>query len=369
MAIGITEGAGFLGANVRERLDLLGLTSGETTEAAARLLPSGAGVAGKVHARAHATGRLEPEAFGLSEASCRAWRGTFTVGLLEVRRTAEDPGEHGPTVKAVMATSDGREIECVRIPVPTPAGRAPRATLCLSSQAGCRMGCAFCETGRPGLARNLTAAEIVSQVVTSRTVLGWDFRNLVFMGMGEPLDNLAELSRALRVLTDMQGLRYPAERITVCTCGDADGIRGLKALGMRRLNLSVSLNAADDGLRSRLMPVNRRTDLAALAAALAAYPQRRTFVLGVNYCLLPGINDARADAKRVAGYCATLGRVYVNLIPYNPGSHPLCRTPTGDEARRFLGWLRAEGLEAGPRSARGGSIMAGCGQLGGPRSG
>jgi 23S rRNA (adenine2503-C2)-methyltransferase len=352
---------------MRPPIDLLGLTSREAIEAAARLLPSGAGVAGKLYARAFASGSLEPEAAGLSAASCRAWRAAFTVGRLEVRRTVEEPGEHGVTVKAVLATHDGHEVECVRIPVPVPAGSAPRATLCISSQAGCRMGCAFCETGRMGLVRNLTAAEIVSQAVTVRTKLGWDFRNLVFMGMGEPLDNIGELARALRALTDMRGLRYPAERITVCTAGLAEGIRGLRALGMRRLNLSVSLNAADDEQRCRLMPVNGLTSLAALAAELAAYPQRRTFVLGINWCLLPGINDSEADARRAAAWCAGIGRVYVNLIPYNPGTHPLCRAPTPEETGRFLGRLRAAGLEAGLRSARGGSIMAGCGQLGGRR--
>lgn len=367
MAIGTATAAGFPVTGEPKRLDLMGLTSGETAEAARKLLPSGAGVAGKLHARAHATGRLEPEAFGLSAASCRAWRAAFTVGLLEVRRTVEEPGEHGATAKAVLATHDGHEIECVRIPVPVPAGSPPRATLCVSSQVGCRMGCAFCETGRAGLVRNLSAAEIVSQLVTSRTVLGWDCRNVVFMGMGEPLDNLPALAQALRVLTDMRGLRLPAERLTVCTAGDAEGIRGLRALGMSRLNLSISLNAADDTARSRLMPVNRQTDLAALAAALAAYPQRRTFVLGVNWCLLPGINDSRADARGAAAWCRTLGRVYVNLIPYNPGSHPLCPAPTPEQTGRFLAWLREEGLEAGLRSARGGSIMAGCGQLGGRR--
>ncbi|MCK7490745.1 MAG: NAD-dependent epimerase/dehydratase family protein [Comamonadaceae bacterium] len=201
--------------------------------------------------------------------------------------------------------------------------------------------------------RNLAAAEIVAQVVTARTVLGWDCRNVVFMGMGEPLDNLEELARALRVLTDQRGLRYPAERLTVCTAGHAEGIRGLRALGLRRVNLSVSLNAADDATRDRLMPVNRRTDLAALAAALAAYPQRRTFVLGVNYCLLPGINDSREDARGVAAWCAKVGRAYVNLIPYNPGTQPLSRAPSPEEAARFLAWLREDGLEAGLRSARG----------------
>jgi 23S rRNA (adenine2503-C2)-methyltransferase len=349
------------------RIDLLGLTSHQAIEAARRLLPSGAGVAGRLYARALATGRLEPDSFGLSPASCQAWREAFTVGALGVRRTAEEPGEHGTTVKAVLATVDGYDIECVRIPVAVPEGGAPRSTLCISSQVGCRLGCAFCETGRGGLARNLAAAEIVAQVVTARTALGWDCRNVVFMGMGEPLDNFDEVAAALRVLTDQRGLRYPAERLTVCTAGDAEGIRRLRALGLRRMNLSVSLNAADETLRARLMPIARQTGLEALAAALSRYPQRRTFVLGVNYCLLPGINDAREDAGAVAAWCAKVGRVYVNLIPYNPGTLPLCRAPTAEEIARFLAWLREEGLEAGPRSARGGSIMAGCGQLGGPR--
>jgi 23S rRNA (adenine2503-C2)-methyltransferase len=350
---------------VQPPLDLLGLTSRELIDAARRALPSGAGLAGKIHARALATGRLEGEAFGLSPSSCRSWRDGFRVGLLEVLRTAEEPGEWGTTVKAVLSTADGHEVECVRIPVPVPPGRPPRATLCISSQIGCRMGCAFCETARGGLVRSLTAAEIVAQVVTARAVLGWDVSNVVFMGMGEPLDNLASLGQALRVLTDQRGLRFAAERLTVCTAGVGEGIRGLRALGMRRLNLSVSLNTADEATRSRLMPGIRHTGLDALAAALAAYPQRRGFVLGVNYCLLPDINDSPADARGLAAYCASLGRVYVNLIPYNPGSRPLTRAATAEESRRFLDRLKAAGLEAGLRTARGGSIMAGCGQLGG----
>ena len=345
------------------RVDLLGLTSNEAIEAARRLLPSarrrGEALRAGVRDRA-----LEPEAFGLSAASCRAWREAFTVGVLEVRRTVEEPGEHGATVKAVLATRDGHEIECVRIPVPVPSG-VPRAPRSASPR---RSAAAWAARSARRAAR--AGAEPVGRGdrVPGRHCshcLGWDCRNVVFMGMGEPLDNLDELSAALRVLTDMRGLRYPAERLTVCTAGDAEGIYGLRALGLRRMNLSVSLNAADETLRARLMPIACQTGLEVLAAALSRYPQRRTFVLGVNYCLLPGINDAREDAGAVAAWCAKVGRVYVNLIPYNPGTQPLCRAPTVEEIARFLAWLREEGLEAGPRSARGGSIMAGCGQLGG----
>jgi 23S rRNA (adenine2503-C2)-methyltransferase len=344
------------------------MTSPELLEAASRLLPSGAGVAGKLYARAFATGRLEPEAVGVSAASARAWREAFAVGLLEVRSVAREEGDLGVTVKVVLATKDGELVECVRVPVPTASG-AVRSTICISSQIGCRMGCSFCESGRRGLVRNLRAAEIVAQVVTARSVLGWECRNVVFMGMGEPLDNFDSVAGALGVLADNRGLRYSWERITVCTSGDAAGIARLRELGLKRLNLSISLNAADDDTRSALMPVNRLTDLSTLAVALAAYPQRRGFVLGVNYCLLPGINDTRGHARGVAEYCRRLGRTQLNLIPYNPGTTAIARAPAAEETERFRAWLTEAGVDTKVRAARGSSIMAGCGQLGGASAG
>ena len=226
------------------------------------------------------------------------------------------------------------------------------------------MGCTFCETGRMGLIRHLTAAEIVSEVVTVRAKLGWPVRNLVFMGMGEALDNVDQVIQALRVLTDKRGLHYSHERITICTSGHAEGLAKLAALGWKRLNLSISLNAANDEARSRVMPVNRKTPLAELQRILAAYPQRKNFTLGVNYCLMPGMNDARQDAADVAAFCKPLGRVLVNLIPYNPGNAPLTRAPSEDEVERFVGWLREEGLAVRRRVTKGRSIMAACGQLG-----
>jgi 23S rRNA (adenine2503-C2)-methyltransferase len=345
-------------------LDILGMTSPELMEAAGRLLLSGAGVAGKLYARAFETGGMEPEELGVSAASARGWRERFRVGSLAVRSVTEEPGEIGVTAKAVLETSDGELVECVRIPVRTSSG-TPRSTLCISSQVGCRMGCAFCETGRRGFTRDLDAGEIVAQVVTTRAALGWACTNVVFMGMGEPLDNFGAVAQALRVLVDTRGPRFAWERMTVCTSGVVEGIGRLRALGWKRLNLSISLNAADDETRSTLMPVNRTTGLAALAAVLAAYPQRRGFVLGVNYCLIPGVNDTRDQAFAVAAYCRRLGRTQVNLIPYNPGSTPLSRTPTPAEAGRFEAWLVEAGAETKARETRGSTIMAGCGQLGG----
>jgi 23S rRNA (adenine2503-C2)-methyltransferase len=360
--------------------DILGLTSAELAERTRQVLPTGRGLAMRLYPRAF-RGEFAPESFPVSAASAAAWRAHFRVGLLEVVRVVAEDGALGATAKAVLRTADGHEIECVRIPMRGDrreagseaddggAGKRPRCrqsfTLCLSSQIGCRMGCAFCETARMGFIRDLTAAEIVAQVVTVGSALGWKARNLVFMGMGEPLDNADALIQALRVLGDQRGLHYSQERLTVCTAGHAEGLAALAALGWKRLNLSLSLNAADDAARTRLMPINRRTGLAELQRLLAAYPQRRNFTLGVNYCLLPGRNDTREDSRRVADFCRPLGRVLVNLIPYNPGSNAIALAPTEAEIVRFVEWLREDGLPVRRRITKGRSIMAGCGQLAG----
>jgi 23S rRNA (adenine2503-C2)-methyltransferase len=249
-----------------------------------------------------------------------------------------------------------------------------RATLCVSSQVGCRMGCAFCETGRGGLIRSLSAGEILGQVIAARHVLGWRFRNIVFMGMGEPLDNADALFKALEVLFDQSGLGLAQERITICTSGHVEGIRLLAARRWQRLNLSISLNATTDESREAIMPIGGRWPLSELAAALRDYPKRANFVLGINYCLIPGLNDSPSDVARLAEFCAGQspggraspghGRVLVNLIPYNPGSDPIGRSPSEEEIDGFLELLKAAGIEARRRATKGRSIMAGCGQLG-----
>ena len=370
-------------------VDILGLTSDAFAAAARFALPKGHGIATQLYPQVMNAGRFALEDFAISAESTTAWRKQFSVNLLEVASVVEEPGEFGTTSKAILRTHDGYEIECVRIPMrsarpgsgvrspestvedhetPDPGPRTPDGgfeyTLCLSSQVGCKMGCTFCETGRMGLIRHLTAAEIVSQVVTVRAKLGWPVRNLVFMGMGEALDNADNVIQALHVLTDKRGLHYSQERITICTAGHAEGLAKLAALNWKRLNLSISLNAANDDARSRVMPVNRKTPLAELQRILAAYPQRKNFTLGVNYCLMPGMNDARQDAADVAAFCKPLGRVLVNLIPYNPGNAPLTRAPEEEEIVRFIGWLREDGLPVRRRITKGRSIMAACGQLG-----
>jgi 23S rRNA (adenine2503-C2)-methyltransferase len=352
---------------MEEAIDILGLSSLELAETASRTLPSGAGLAGRIYSRAFEKGILDLENLGLSPSSASAWRERFTLGLLPVLRIVreeEAKGEASSTIKAVLRLRDGREIECVRVPMP--GGTGHKATICVSSQVGCRMGCIFCETGRAGLYRNLAATEIVAQVLTARVVLGWDCGNIVFMGMGECLDNLGEVAQAIRVLTDVRGLGFSMERITVCTSGPAGGIEALRGLGHKRLNVSISLNAGNDEKRSRLMPVNRSIGLAVLSASLAAYPMRRNFVLGVNWCLMPGLNDSREDAREAAAFCARVGRCLLNLIPYNPGGNPVARAPDEEELARFASWLEKDGCLVRRRASKGGKIMAGCGQLGGP---
>ena len=338
-----------------------GLTNAQLVERARELLPRGNGVARRIHRQVMLEGRFDPEGFGLGPRASGAWRSEFSFDLPEVVTVQSDQGDHGATSKIVLRLRDGLEAESVCIPM----GRG-RTTLCVSSQVGCKMGCAFCETGRMGLLRHLTADEIIAQLLVARHRFGWPIRNIVFMGMGEALDNADNLIQALRVLNDDAGLAIGQERLTICTVGHLEGIRRLRQQGLKRLNLSISLNAANDRLRNELMPINRRSDLARLQQVLMEYQPRRNFALGVNYCLLPGINDTEADAHSVAEFCMPLGRVLVNLIPYNPGSTPLTRAPEKAEVERFVRWLRVEGLPVRQRVTKGRSVMAACGQLGNP---
>ncbi len=273
-------------------------------------------------------------------------------------RTAEDP-EHGQTVKLQLRLHDGREIESVLIPM----GRGAHHTVCVSTQVGCKMGCTFCQTARMGLVRQLRAHEIVGQLLAVAAHTGVTPRNLVFMGMGEPLDNLEEVACAVAVLTDSCGVRLAERHITISTVGRVDQFPRLAELGLLRVNLAVSLSAPDDALRSRLMPVNRSWDLAALKQALLALPLPRARRLLISYVLIDGVNDSPAQAGALAAWISGL-RAQVNLIPLNPipGSH---QRPTAGAARdRFRDHLLAAGVEVRLRATKGDGVMAACGQLG-----
>ncbi len=342
-----------------ERLDLLSLTRTELLAAARARLAHGAGFAAGIQAQTQREGRFDPAALGASDRAVEAWRDAFRLDLPVVDGIDREPGAHGVTTeKAGLRFADGRSVETVRIPI-----GARRQSQCVSSQVGCRMACRFCETARMGLVRQLTAGEIVAQVVACRRALGWQPRSLVFQGMGEPLDNVDELLVALRVLADAGGLGFGHAAMTVCTAGHVDGIRRLTTLGWSRLNLSLSLNAADDDQRRELMPIQRSWPLAEVQRALIDWRGRPNAQLGIHWCLLPGLNDRRNDARAIARFCAPLGRIMVHLIPFNPGTAPLTRAPTEDEIVRFVGWLREEGLPVRRRITKGRDVAAACGQL------
>jgi len=261
------------------------------------------------------------------------------------------------TLKFITRLRDGLEIESVIVPMHR------HKTICISSQAGCRMGCSFCATGRMGFYRNLTVEEIVGQVYTGRFVLGEDIKNIVFMGMGEPLENLDNVIRAVSVLSDQRGLDFAHSHITVSTCGITEGIQKLAALNWPRLNLAISINAPNDQLRSALMPVNRIAPLAMLKQALLAYPLRKPGVFFFEYLLIKNINNRREHAKELAFFLRLLP-ARVNIIPYNPLPGVPFERPEENEVQQFGSWLAEEKIFVRTRAAKGQRIMAGCGQLG-----
>lgn len=260
-------------------------------------------------------------------------------------------------VKFVSALADELLIESVIIPARS------RMTLCVSSQVGCRMGCTFCLTGEMGFVRNLTVEEIVWQIFAARFTLDCPIDNIVFMGMGEPFDNFENVMQAVRVMSDQRGLDIAQSHITISTAGHADGIRNLAALNLRKLRLAVSLNAAENRLRTNLMPINRKYPLGMLKEELLAFPLGRGGIIFIEYVLLSGINDSLDDAKKLAFYLEGLP-VRVNVIAYNGGSSATYESPPLEHVHRFCGWLTEEKLFVRLRQSRGQGIMAACGQLG-----
>ncbi len=260
------------------------------------------------------------------------------------------------TRKLLYELEDGARIEGVLIP------EEDHHTLCVSSQVGCRQGCQFCRTASLGFTRNLRPAEITGQVLTARALVdeARPLTNLVFMGMGEPLDNLGSLLISLEHILGESGLQMSQRRVTVSTVGLADRLadlgRGTPAA------LAVSLNAPGDALRSRLMPINRRFSLATLKAALLAYPLKPTRRITLEYVLLGGVNDRPAQALELARWCRGL-KCKVNLIPFNPHQGAGFVAPAEADVQTFQEILIGEHVTALLRRSRGADIAAACGQL------
>ena len=277
----------------------------------------------------------------------------FALPLLqpaEIARAADG------TRKLLFTLEPGRAIESVVIPEPR------RLTACISSQAGCAMGCAFCATARLGLQRNLSAAEIAAQLLAVRRVLepGERLSNVVFMGMGEPLHNYDALVEAIEILTADWGFGLSGRRVTVSTVGLLPQLERLVC--ETSVSIAVSLTATTDALRDRLMPVNRRYPLAQLIATCRSLPIAQRRRITFEYVLLAGVNDAPADAARLVGLLHGV-RAKVNLIPFNPFPGAGFDRPPQSTAEAFQRRVLAGGVNATVRATRGRDIQAACGQL------
>jgi len=283
------------------------------------------------------------------------------------------------TRKMIVRLSDGRDVETVLIPqlrnvdpdrddeedevVP---GRVPgpRVTQCISSQVGCAMGCVFCASGIAGLKRHLSAAEIVAQVLVGRQNLGEGeaLRNVVFMGMGEPLHNYDAVARALVLLSHSDGINLSKRRVTVSTSGLVPEIDRLGREFDGQVQLAISLHMVDDARRSEIMPINKKHPLPTLVEALRRYPLPKRRRITIEYTLIRGVNDSDAEADALARLLRDLP-TKVNLIPMNPVPDSPLEAPDEAAVERFSARLRSRGKACFVRTQRGDAIAAACGQL------
>ena len=288
----------------------------------------------------------------------KALRARLTADLpAALELAAERVSDGGDTVKQLWKLGDGRAIESVLMRY-----RA-RVTVCVSTQAGCAMGCGFCATGQAGFDRQLTTGEIVEQVIRASQRLSEDAEgrvsNIVFMGMGEPLANYDNLWPAIERIQGDVGIS--ARHITVSTIGIVPGIQRMASERLP-VNLAVSLHAANDNLRSELVPINKRYPLVKLAEACRAYLSAKHRRLSFEWALIDGVNDRRTDAAELAAYARPL-RAHVNLIPLNATPGWPTRGTSAEGVRSFRDRLVELGINATIRRNRGTDIDAACGQL------
>lgn len=264
------------------------------------------------------------------------------------------------TTKFLLKLADGALVETVLIP-----GSKGRLTQCLSCQVGCAMGCTFCSTGTMGFERNMTMSEILGQVLVAREYLGDVaekpiLRNLVFMGMGEPLLNLHEVMRSLHTLNSELGLQFSPRRITVSTCGIEKGLRELGESGLAYL--AVSLHAPTQELRKQIMPKAANWHLEDFIEALQNYPLKTRERITFEYLLLGGVNDSVEHAKQLVRLISKT-RAKLNLIVYNPSEGDPYRAPTEEAVLTFEKYLWSKHVTAIIRKSKGADIKAACGQL------
>ena len=274
------------------------------------------------------------------------------------------------TTKYLLKLEDSHTIEAVFLP------EEERTTLCLSSQVGCKFGCSFCASAPYGFVRNLKASEILDEVLFIKThnkdrpapVAASQLRygagtitNIVFMGIGEPLDNYNNVIRAIRILNDKDAFKIGARKITISTCGIIPGMKKLSAEKLQ-IELSVSLHSADDKIRSALVPVNRRYPLNDLMAACKDYTRQTRRIITFEYILMKGVNASEGDAFRLAGLLTGL-MCKVNIISYNQIKAKGYEAPSVEGVKNFIRTLKSRAVNVMLRKSKGEDIDAGCGQL------
>jgi 23S rRNA (adenine2503-C2)-methyltransferase len=260
------------------------------------------------------------------------------------------------TAKYLFRLEDGNTIEAVYLPEPR------RTTVCVSSQVGCKFSCSFCASAPFGFVRNLKSSEILDEVLSVRALKpSKAITNVVFMGIGEPLDNYDNVMKAVRVINDPDGLGIGARRITISTCGIIPGIRKLSAEGVQ-VELSVSLHSADDAKRSVMVPANKRYPLKGLIDACKEYTEATGRVITFEYVLIGSLNSSEEDALMLAGLLKGL-KCKVNAISYNKIKAIDFEEPPARSVALFMKTLRGRGISATHRKSKGDDIDAGCGQL------
>lgn len=335
---------------------------------------------------------LRPSAFELSLAEWKSWcqsQGAAPFVGQQVYQWIYQKGERDPTrfsnlplplrqalsetfdwellaIDSVLASQDGSEklllkthdkllLEMVWMPYDN------RSTLCISSQVGCKMGCTFCQTGKMGFKRNLTSGEILSQILLANSRSAEKVTNIVFMGMGEPLDNYNEVIKACSTMIDPLGLGLSATRVTISTSGLVPEIEKLgKDLPVR---LAISLHTADEEKRSQMMPINRTYSLEALKEALLRYPASKRHGITFEYVMIEGQNDSIQDAKKLVRFLHGLKSPKVNLIPVNHFPGVEIRASHAERIRAFQSYLSERSIPAPVRYSRGQDVSGGCGQL------
>lgn len=287
-----------------------------------------------------------------------------TAPFPQLEVVTEQVSANALTRKRLLRLHDGKLIETVLMLYDPRSDSRGRATVCVSSQAGCAMGCIFCATGQAGFDRNLTTGEILAQIIGFARHLARDRKrltNVVFMGMGEPMANYRAVWQSVETLTDRAGFGLGARHVTLSTVGHVPGIRKL-ADEKLQVGLAVSLHAPDEALRERLIPTAHRFPLPAIMAACREYADKTHRRVTFEYCLMEGVNDDPAQARALADLLRGLN-CHVNLIPVNPTADNTIRRPARTRTLAFQHELVARGVPCTVRVEKGVEIAAACGQL------